>query len=252
VGAGDTAMDAARSARRVGAAEVHIVYRRTEHEMPAIREEIEGAAEEGVQMHFLVTPVAVLGNGAVTGVRLQRQSLGDFDKSGRRRPVPIPDSEFDMPCDVLVPAIGQITWVDDESLGVQRRATFDVGKAFEFSDVPGVFAAGDAVSGPATVVQSVAHGNQVALLVDHWLTTGELGGVYYHPERHDIPQLFNLDDYADARRPVPTMLSPKERLARQDFAEVETVFDARTMQEECKRCLRCDLEWLERIGEPMP
>jgi len=252
VGAGDTAMDAARSALRVGAAEVHIVYRRTRNEMPAIREEIEGAEEEGVQLHFLVTPVTVLGDETVTGVRLQRQSLGDFDKSGRRRPVPVPGSEFDMPCDVLVPAIGQITWVDDESLGAQRQATFSVGKAFEFSDVPGVFAAGDAVSGPATVVQSVAHGNQVALLVDHWLTTGELGGVYYHPKRHDIPQLFNADDYADARRPAPTMMSPKERLARQNFAEVEMVFDAQTMQEECKRCLRCDLEWLERIGEPMP
>jgi hypothetical protein len=231
---------------------VHIVYRRTESEMPAIKEEIEGTKEEGVQFHFLVTPVAVLGNEEVTGVRLQRQSLGDFDRSGRRRPVPIHGSEFDMPCEVLVPAIGQITWVDDESLGMHRKATFEVGKAFELDDVPGVFAAGDAVSGPATVVQSVAHGNQVALTVDAWLTKGKLGGVYYHPTRHDIPQLFDLEEYADARRPTLKMLSPEERLARQDFAEVEMEFDARTTQEECKRCLRCDLEWLERIGEPMP
>jgi NADH-quinone oxidoreductase subunit F len=251
VGGGDTAMDAARSALRVGAKEVTIVYRRTEHEMPAIKEEVKEAAEEGIQFHFLVTPVAILGNSSVTGVRLQRQTLGDFDKSGRRRPVPIPGSEFDMPCDILVPAIGQITWVDDESLTMHRRATFDVGKAFEL-EVPGVFAAGDAVSGPATVVQSVAHGNQVALTVDHWLQSGELGGVYYHPIRHDIPQLFNPEEYADARRPAPRILSPEERLTRHDFSEVEEVYDAQTMQEECKRCLRCDLEWLERIGEPMP
>jgi hypothetical protein len=151
-----------------------------------------------------------------------------------------------------VPAIGQVTWVDDESLGMHRKATLDVGKAFEVDDVPGTFAAGDAVSGPATVVQSVAHGNQVALTVDHWLTTERLGGVYYHPQRHDIPQLFDLDEYADARRPTTKMLLPQVRLDRQDFAEVELELDARTIQEECKRCLRCDLEWLERIGEPMP
>jgi NADPH-dependent glutamate synthase beta subunit-like oxidoreductase len=220
--------------------------------MPAIREEVEGAIQEGIQFHFLVTPVTVLGDQSVIGVRLQRQALGDFDKSGRRRPLPIAGSEFDMACDLLVPAIGQITWVDDESLGMYRTGSFEVGKAFELEEAPGVFAAGDAVSGPATVVQSVAHGNQVALTVDHWLTTGELGGVYYHSQRHDIPQLYNPEDYANARRPVAKMLSAQDRLARQDFAEVELELDARSVQEECKRCLRCDLDWLERIGQPMP
>jgi NADH-quinone oxidoreductase subunit F len=251
VGGGDTAMDAARSAWRLGAQEVHIVYRRDRDQMPAIPEEIEGAEAEGVQFHYLATPVAVLGERHVTGVRLQRQRLGDFDKSGRRRPVPIPGSEFDMACDILVPAIGQVTWVDDETVGLYRSASFKVGKAFELG-TPGVFAAGDAVSGPATVVQAVAHGNQVALVVDHWLQTGELGGVYYHPKRHDIPQLFNLDDYADARRPRPQMLSPEQRQKLHGFDEVELAYDERTMQEECKRCLRCDLDWLQRIGEPLP
>jgi formate dehydrogenase beta subunit len=247
VGGGDTAMDSARSAWRLGAAEVHIVYRRDRDQMPAIKEEIRGAEEEGVQMHFLVTPVAVLGEGRVTGVRLQRQRLGDFDKSGRRSPVSIPGSEFDMPCDLLIPAIGQVTWVTDESIALYRSATFKVGQAFEL-DVPGVFAAGDAVTGPATVVQAVAHGNQVALLVDHWLETGELGGVYYHPKRHDIPQLYNLDDYADAHRPTARVLSPAVRLQRHDFHEVELTYDQNSIQEECKRCLRCDLDWLEMMG----
>ncbi len=251
VGGGDTAMDAARSAWRLGAREVHIVYRRDRDQMPAIPEEIEGAEAEGVQFHYLATPVAVLGDQHVTGVRLQRQRLGDFDKSGRRRPVPMPGSEFDMPCDILIPAIGQVTWVDDETVGLYRSASFKVGKAFELG-TPGVFAAGDAVSGPATVVQAVAHGNQVALVVDHWLQTGELGGVYYHPKRHDIPQLFNLDDYADTRRPRPRLLTPDERQSLHGFHEVELAYDERTMQEECKRCLRCDLDWLQRIGEPLP
>ena len=251
VGGGDTAMDAARSAWRLGAKEVRVVYRREKKDMPAAKEEVEAAMEEGIQFHFLVTPVVVLGNEKVTGVRLQRQRLGEFDSSGRRRPVPIPGSEFDMPCDVLVPAIGQITWVEDESLGVRPMGSLEVGEAFEMN-IPGVFAAGDAVSGPATVVQSVAHGNQVALAVDNWLTTGRLGGAFYRPKRHDIPQFFNVEDYGDARRPVPKILSPEERLARGGFGEVEMKFDERTAQEECKRCLRCDLEWLERIGEPMP
>jgi NADH-quinone oxidoreductase subunit F len=251
VGGGDTAMDAARSAWRLGAREVHIVYRRDREQMPAIPEEIVGAEDEGVQFHYLATPVTVLGDRHVTGVRLQRQQLGDFDKSGRRRPVPMPGSEYHMPCDLLVPAIGQVTWVDDEAVALSRQASFKVGKAFELG-VPGVFAAGDAVSGPATVVQAVAHGNQVALVVDHWLKTGTLGGVYYHPKRHDIPQLFNLDDFANARRPRPQMLSPEQRQELHGFHEVELAYDERTIQEECKRCLRCDLDWLQRVGEPLP
>jgi len=251
VGGGDTAMDSARSAWRLGAKEVHVVYRRRRQEMPATDEEVEGAMEEGVTFHFLVNPVLVLGDQYVTGVRLQRQRLGDYDSSGRRRPVPVPGTEFDMPCDLLIPAIGQITWVDDESLGMHRTASFEVGKSFELN-VPGVFAAGDAVSGPATVVQAVAHGNQVALAVDHWLQTGEMGGVYYHPIRHDVPQLYNVDDYAEAHRPVPRVLSPEDRFERKGFTEVEMQLDEHTIREECKRCLRCDLEWLERIGEPLP
>jgi NADH-quinone oxidoreductase subunit F len=254
VGGGDTAMDAARSSWRLGASEVHVVYRRERSDMPATPEEIEGAEEEDVQFHFLVTPVAILGSNCVTGVRLQRQGRGDYDSSGRRRPVPIQGSEFDMPCDILIPAIGQITWVQDATLGVHRKATFDVGKAFEMN-VPGVFAAGDAVGGPGTVVQAVGHGNQVAQAVDSWLTTGELREVYNYPKRHDIPQLFNLDDYADARRPTAVMLTPAARHERGSggrFDEVEMLLDEHAVQEECKRCLRCDLEWLERIGEPLP
>jgi NADH-quinone oxidoreductase subunit F len=251
VGGGDTAMDAARSAWRLGAAEVHVAYRRDQKEMPANREEIEAAIEEQIQFHFLVTPIAVLGDDRVAGVRLQRQRLGDFDSSGRRRPVPIAGSEFDLFCDLLVPAIGQVTWVEDEAFGAHRKASFEVGKAFETS-VAGVFAAGDAVFGPATVVQSVAHGNQVALTVDAWLATGELRPVYHRPKRHDVAQLFNLEEYASAQRAAPPAVDPHERRRREGFEEVEGVFEAPAAQEECKRCLRCDLEWLERVGEPLP
>ena len=153
--------------------------------------------------------------------------------------------------DVLIIAIGQVTSIEDESLGMRGKTTIEVGKAFE-TDVPGVFAAGDCVSGPATVVQAVAQGNRVALVVDAWLTSGEMDSVPYHPKVHDIPQLFTMEDYADARRPASKELSTEERLASGGFVEVEMEFDERTAQEEAKRCLRCDLEWLERIGEPIP
>jgi NADPH-dependent glutamate synthase beta subunit-like oxidoreductase len=241
VGAGDTAMDAARSSRRLGAKEVHIVYRRDREQVPAQDAEFHATGEEGVKMHLLSNPVLILGDRKVTSVRLQRQRLGDFDSSGRRRPVPIPGSEFDLPCDMLVPAIGQITWVDDESVGMHLKDSFATGKSFEI-DLPGVFAGGDAVSGPATVVQAV----------DSWLKPGKLDGVHYRPVRNDIPQLYNLDDYANARRPTENVLAAAERISRQDFCEVEMGLGERTIQEECKRCLRCDLEWLQRIGEPMP
>ena len=251
VGGGDTAIDAARSAWRLGAKEVHVVYRRERKDMPAIKEQIEAAEEEGIQFHFLITPVAVLGDDRVSTIRLQLQRLGDFDISGRRRPVPIPGSEFDMPCDVLIPAIGQVTSVEDESLKMHGEATFKVGKAFE-TNIPGVFAAGDAVSGPATVVQAIAHGNQVATAVDAWLATGQLARAYYQPERHDIPHMFSFEEYDDAHRPSPNVLMVKERFARQDFSEVEVTLDEWTVREECKRCQRCDLEWLELTHKPMP
>ncbi|MEW5720267.1 MAG: FAD-dependent oxidoreductase, partial [Chloroflexota bacterium] len=249
VGGGDTAIDAARSSLRLGAREVQIVYRRAKSDMPALPEEIEAALEEGIQLHVLANPVQVLGDARVAGVRLQKQRLGDFDRSGRRRPVAIPGSEFDLECDVLVPAIGQVTVVNDALLDMVGKSTLEVGLAFEMK-LPGVFAAGDAVSGPATVVEAVAQGNKVALAVDNWLTTGKLERVVYQPERHDIAQLFNITDYANARRVGVTCVPLQQRLA--GFAEVEVGLDEAQAQNEARRCYRCDLEWLERVGEPIP
>ncbi len=253
VGGGDTATDAARSALRLGASEVHVLFRGEREDMTAMPEEVAAAEDEGVQFHFLVSRVEVLGDEAVTGVKLQRQRLGEFDESVRRKPVPIPGTVFDMPCDLVIPAVGEIaTWVEDETLGLHNRGTFAVGKSAEI-DVSGVFAAGDAVTGASTVVRSVAQGNLVAQSVDAWLTTGQLTETYVRPTRHDIAQLFNLDDYAGAHRPAPLKLTPEQRQARGErFDERESVWDEKVVQEECKRCLRCDLEWLQRTGQPLP
>ena len=253
VGGGDVAIDSARSAWRLGAAEVHVVYRRERSDMPAHPEEIEAAKEEGVQIHTLVNPMAVLGHTTVTGIRLQRQTLGEYDSSGRRRPKVIARSEFDIACDLIIPAIGQVTdfdWMQDNAIETNRASTIKVGQSLE-TTLPGVFAAGDCVIGPASVVHAVAQGNRVALAVDAWLMTGETDGIVYKPRRHDVPQQFNLEDYAHARRPRPRAL-PAEWRSWSGFTEIEMGFDETMAQEEAKRCLRCDLEWLERIGEPIP
>jgi len=252
IGGGDVAIDAARSAWRLGASEVHIIYRRQRADMPAHLEEIEAAIHENTQLHFLANPIRVLGDDHVTGIVVQTQHLGEFDSSGRRKPIPAENDEFTLEIDLLIPAIGQTTdlaWKSDESIETTRASTFNVKNAFDTTR-PGVFAAGDAVSGPATVVQAVAHGNLVAVAVDHWLQTGELIKQHYQTPRPDIEQPYNLDDYATVHRPEIPVLRLAERAG--NFKEVETGFDEPTAQEEAKRCLRCDLEWLDLMNIPRP
>ena len=253
VGGGDVAIDSARSAWRLGAAEVHVVYRREENDMPAHKEEIAAAKEEGIQFHFLVNPMAVLGNGHISGVRIQRQRQAEYDNSGRRVVRPIIGSEFDLACDVLIPAIGQTTdfdWMDDDTIQTDRASTIRVGNAFE-TTCDGVFAAGDAVMGPATVIHAVSQGNKVAMAIDHWLRTGKLERIVYEPKRHDFARFTNVEEYAHARRPIPRVLPPEYRVGK-GFAEVEMGLDETMAREEARRCLRCDLEWLQRTGECVP
>ncbi len=254
VGGGNVAIDAARTAWRLGASEVHVIYRRRREEMPAYKEEIDAAEEEGAIFHFLTNPTRVLGDGHVSGVECLRHTLGEFDRSGRRRPVPISGSEFVIGLDVLIPAIGQTTDLDglSEQVQVQRDNTLLVNEALATSR-PGVFAAGDAVSGPASVVEAVAQGNAVARAVDHYLQTGKVEQIITLPGYEVVDQPFNLDDYAEARPPEMPELPLEER--RGNFCEVELGLDERAAQEECKRCLRCDLEWLEEMElafEPVP
>ena len=147
VGGGDVAIDVARSAWRLGAAEVHVIYRRTEEDMPAHKEEIHAAHAEGVQFHFLVNPVSVLGDGQVTGVCLRPQRLAEFDEGGRRRPKAIEGADFDLALDMLVPAIGQTTdfdWMpaDDSSVQTTWNSVLKTDDAFQTTR-PGVFACGN-------------------------------------------------------------------------------------------------------------
>ncbi|HOB35006.1 MAG: NADPH-dependent glutamate synthase [Firmicutes bacterium] len=174
VGAGNVAMDAARTALRLGAEEVTIVYRRSEAEMPARKEEIEHAREEGVRFKLLTNPVEILGNekGWVTGLRCIKMELGEPDASGRRRPVPIPGSEFEFPVDVVVVAVGQgpnpLIPRTTPGLETSKWGTI-VADETGATSIPGVFAGGDVVTGAATVIKAMGAGKIAAEAIDKYI-----------------------------------------------------------------------------------
>lgn len=175
IGAGNVAMDAARTALRLGAEESYIVYRRSAEEMPARKEEVEHAEEEGVKFHFLTSPVEYYGDdkGWVTGMRLQRFELGEPDASGRRRPVPIPGSEYDMEIDTVVVAIGQtpnpLVPRTTAGLEVGRHGTIVASEETGETTRKGVFAGGDIVTGAATVILAMGAGKKAARAIDAYL-----------------------------------------------------------------------------------
>jgi len=252
IGGGNVAIDAVRTAWRLGASEVHLIYRRQREQMPAYADEVEAALEEGIQFHLLTNPTRILGDGSVTGIECLRYELGEFDRSGRRRPVPIKGSEFVMELDVVIPAIGQepdLACLDPDvdactacGMDIQRDSTIVVDRSLSTTR-EGVFAAGDLVLGPASVIEAVAQGNKVARAVDQYLRTGSARDLpVLLPGYEAVEQQFNLDDYADAVRPELNMLPAAQR---RSFDEVELTLPEETIREECKRCLRCDLEWLD-------
>jgi NADH-quinone oxidoreductase subunit F len=248
VGGGDVAIDAARSAWRLGANQVHLIYRRQREQMPAYRDQVAAAEEEGVRFHFLTVPQRVIGDGHVSGIECLRQTLGGFDRNGRRQPVPLSNSTFILGLDVLIPAIGQKTLLESvEGLDRNPDSTLVVNEALATTR-EGVFAAGDAVCGPATVIHAIAQGNQVARVVDHYLRTGRATKITTQPGYEVVEQSFDLEAYAHAHRPAVPMIPIAQR--RGSFAQVEQSWDETTTQEECKRCLRCDLEWLGEMELP--
>jgi NADH-quinone oxidoreductase subunit F len=247
VGGGDVAIDAARSAWRLGAREVHLFYRRDRAQMPAYREQVAAAEEEGVLLHLLSAPLQVIGDGQVRGLVCQRQGLGAFGVDGRRQPVPLAGEEFAVTLDVLIAAIGQETALPEAGLASNADGTIAVDEAFGTSR-EGVFAAGDAVSGPATVIHAVAQGNAVARAVDHYLRTGRRERVVTLPGYEVVEQCFELEAYAEAGRAALPVVPVADRAG--NFREVEQALPEHAAQEECRRCLRCDLEWLEEMGLP--
>jgi glutamate synthase (NADPH/NADH) small chain len=162
IGGGNTAVDVAVEAKRLGADVSLLLYRRTEREMPAYEHEVELARREGVEIRFLTNPVAIVGDGRVEGVRCAEMRLGEPDESGRRRPEPVPGSDFVVPVDTVVKAIGQRPREEFRAL------LESVGEDGGTSD-PKIFAAGDAVNGGASVVQAVAEAKRAVVALDEWL-----------------------------------------------------------------------------------
>lgn len=252
IGGGNTALDAARTARRQGA-EVTVLYRRTRSEMPADDEEFADAVAEGVRFEYLTAPVEVLtGDGRLEGLRCVGMELGAPDDSGRPRPVVVPGSERDLGFDTVIVAISQRPdrgWY--RAAGEPRLAftpwdSLDVDPASLATTIPGVFAGGDSVLGPSTVVESMGQGRRAAEAIHKHLRGEPLHGFVSHtpPERaglgfEDRPYR-NGPEYAAVPR-SPRAVMPKRPVADRlgDFAEVDVGLSEEEARREASRCLHC-------------
>ncbi len=245
VGGGNAAIDAARTAVRLGCREVTIAYRRTRNEMPAHGEEIEQAEEEGVRIHYLTIPRRVLGeNGRVTGLECLRAKLGPPDESGRRRPVAVEDSAFVLEAGAIIAAISQRP--DPDQLIEGSKIQLGRGKRLRVDPLtlqtaePDVFAGGDVILGPATVIEAVALGKTAARSMDAYLRGEAPPQTPYEPRQHERPEprIITARERANLSRPAMPVLPLATR--RKSFENVELGFDEQTARLEAARCLRCD------------
>ncbi|MGQ9675718.1 MAG: FAD-dependent oxidoreductase [Chloroflexota bacterium] len=240
IGGGNTAMDAARTALRLGARDVSVIYRRSRAEMPAWDKEVREAEAEGVKMVFLAAPTKVIAEGGrVTAITCIKMQLGEPDSSGRRRPVPIPGSEFTIPIDAVIPAISQSPELDFLPADVARNGdgTLMVDKDSLTTSKPGVFAGGDVASGPATVVEAIAAGHKAASAIDRFIR-GEL------PLAEEKPAPPVVNDPVDAedmdrvpRQKMPTVPHVAENVKLD--VELELGFTEEQARAEASRCLKC-------------
>ncbi len=246
VGGGNVAIDAARTCIRLGCEEVTLVYRRSRSEMPAHVEEIHQAEEEGVSLRFLTVPKEVMGaDGEVTGLLCLRAELGQPDERGRRRPVPIAGSDHLIAVDAVIPAIGQTVESDAlmplKEMRWSKRVTIVASNITMATSIAGVFAAGDAVSGPATVVEAIGGGKRAAEAIDRCLRN------IPQPEMPRVPvrrrRLECLEVPASTKmilkRPQMPLLNTDRR--RITFQQVELGYPENAVREEARRCLRCDI-----------
>ena len=246
IGGGNVATDAARSAIRLGSGVTVLLYRRTEKEMPAYAEEVQQAKEEGVDCRFLLQPLKFIGNGKITGIVLQNMQLGEADSSGRRRPRPVPGSEWTLEVDTVIKAIGQIPTpveitLDGEKLELTPPGNIQVHPGNLSTNLPGVFAGGDNVTGSASVVEAVKAGKQAARSIHRYLE----GEPLEEKPRVPIPRM-RLDplEMPEEERAQIKPLMPKLRGAAdriRDFALVELGLEKSQYHREACRCLRCDL-----------
>lgn len=242
VGGGDVAIDASREALRQGASEVKILYRRSRSEMPAVKSEIEAAEEEGIKFELLVSPIAVLTDegGKVRGLRCIKMELGEPDESGRRRPVPVAGSEFDIECDMVIPAIGQQVnpkfLEGTEGIEMTRWGTVAADPVTYQTSFPGIFAGGDLYTGPSNAVEAVAAGQQAAISIEKFLLDEELT-----ENRPGKPKGTNWKGIPKDIVRVPRAKMPVLPVAQRidNYNEVELGFSEEQARTEASRCVVC-------------
>jgi heterodisulfide reductase subunit A-like polyferredoxin len=241
VGGGNVAMDAARVARRLGAASVTVAYRRGRAEMPAHHVEADDAEKEGVQFTFQVAPAEVVGDasGAVSGLRCVRMALGEPDSSGRRRPEPIKGSEFVIPCQVVIGAIGMTadTAAFASLVGVERNGALQADPKTLQTNVPYVFAAGDVVNGATDITRAVGEGRRAAHMIDRWLTGGMLDGFDLRLPVVDKEQVLARQKTYTLRPKTPESVTLEA--APRDFREVEAPLGEAEARQAAGRCMDC-------------
>jgi formate dehydrogenase alpha subunit len=255
IGGGFTAADAVRTARREGARDVTMMYRRTRKEMSAAAHEVHDCELEGVKFDFLAAPVSVVvENGRAVGLMAQRMELGEPDQSGRRRPSPVAGSDYFTPADTILLAIGQdvdLQSLNEHVLSPSRWGTISIDERTMTTNLPGVFAGGDCVTGAATVVEAVAAGRQAAFAIHAYLNGADEKAIAATIAR-EKPRFFDIGAKAKSSAPmaatpvieaksrVDAFLAPAGRGTESTaFAEVELAFSDDIAQQEAERCLQC-------------
>ena len=238
IGGGNAAIDAARVAKRLGAKEVTILYRRSRVEMPAEAGEVNEAENEGIKLNILVAPVKMLSkDDKLTGIECTRMELGEPDASGRRRPIPIEGSNFTLDVDNVIIATGQTV----DKAGLPKEFTYtawgtlSVDQVTLETDISGVFAGGDVVAGPSDVIASIAAGKEAAESIDRYLSGTDLQEG--RPKQLTKVKEVSKEGVVKASRPAMPMLALDKRGA--SFTEVELGYDEKTAIEEARRCLNC-------------
>jgi NADPH-dependent glutamate synthase beta subunit-like oxidoreductase/coenzyme F420-reducing hydrogenase delta subunit len=250
IGGGNVAVDAARTALRLGSSDITVLYRRSEKEMPAHHNEVEAARREGVKFQYLVAPKKILGkDGEVTGVECIQTVLGPPDESGRRRPIQVEGSEFIVPADTVLLAIGMMPDITHlpEGIDVGRGNRVIANEITLETNLQGFFAGGDAVSGPSSVIEAIASGKRAAESIHRFLRGQNLkaGRTKQTPE---LTWVADITLFNEKPRVVIPCLKPNERT--NNFKEVELGFTTEEGIKEAHRCLFCGpcSECLEKEG----
>jgi len=247
IGGGNTAIDASRTALRLGAEKVTIAYRRTKKEMPAHEMEIEEAEYEGVEFEFLIAPKKIVSEaGKPIYIEFIRMELGEPDASGRRRPIEIPGSEFQMPADYVIGAIGQtqdLSFINENFKLEVNRNRLVVDEDLLTTNIEGVFAGGDVVTGPQTAIKAIAAGRRAAYSMDQYLRgkkiIEKLPELYNHVKAKKLEDMDKkeFEQYEKKEKMKMPMLNKEER--KHNFKEVELGFTEEQAKAEAQRCLSC-------------